>query len=54
MPLKMYKTTKRPTVLVGESPAQPLKVRREMAPVKTNMPTEQSRSSQTERVVPSS
>lgn len=54
MPLTRYSTTKRPTVLVGPSPAQLLKVKSETAPEMTNMPTEERRISQTDVVVPSS
>ena len=54
MPLTMYKTTNKPTVFVGPSPAQPLNVMSDTANEMTNMPREESRSSQTLNVVPSS
>jgi hypothetical protein len=50
----MYVTTKMPMGLLELKPAQFLKVSSETAPLTMNMASEESRSSQTERVVPSS
>jgi hypothetical protein len=49
-----YRTTKRPTVLVGERPAQPLKVPRETKNVTVNIAKLAVRTSHTDNGVPSS
>jgi hypothetical protein len=54
MALKMYRTTKRPTVLSGPRPAQPWKVKMLMIKVMANIAAEQILSSQTLKNVPSS
>jgi len=52
--LKRYWTTNKPTVLVGERPAQDLNVRSATAPLMMNQPRLLRQRSQTDSVVPSS
>ena len=54
IPLIRYRTTNIPKVLVGPKPALFLKVKMDMAPLRTNMPMDEPRNSQTDCLVPSS